>query len=223
MGSDSLLRAVRQQLSLGRLVPLGEPADRVWLAERAAVPVLREAAESVSGVSVVELRLALAGPATAAVPEAAPPSALPPGPLRIEARLAAGAVRPLHETAARVRAALAAAADDRIGLVVTAVDVAVVDLLPAPAGPPSGRAPRPAAGPAGGAAARVAAAVLRVPGVRGLSSAVEVPEGRGPVRVRLAVDGTRRTLDAARAASRAAATAAGRPAAVLVTDIAMPG
>ncbi|EGX59089.1 hypothetical protein SZN_14236, partial [Streptomyces zinciresistens K42] len=89
--SDGWTRAVRDQLGLGRLLPLGDARDGAWIAERAAEGVLRRAAEEVGGVRLEALRIGLADPREAresAVP--APPSALPPGPLRVSAEVAAG-------------------------------------------------------------------------------------------------------------------------------------
>ncbi|UCM87183.1 nucleopolyhedrovirus P10 family protein [Streptomyces marincola] len=239
MGSDQLAHAVRRQLSLGRLLPLGGPADGAWLAERAAAPVLRGAAERVPGVVVEDLRVAPAGDAVAALAAGAPPSALPPGPLRVEAVVVADAALPLPRTTAAVRAALAGAAAERLGLAVTDVDLTVRDVLTARelaalrtrGRPPAASVPSAAvtehaegtedaetAADAENAAAPVAAAVLAVPGVRGLTDvpggrlrAVEIPaDGRRPVRVQVAVDEAHRALDVARAVARAASAAAGR-------------
>ena len=100
-------QAVRQQLGLGRLLPLGGPADGAWITERAAVAALRRAARRAAGpVRSATLRIARRRPRRAprspAVP--APPSALPPGPLRIEADFAA-AGRPAAAGRGRPRCA----------------------------------------------------------------------------------------------------------------------
>ncbi|WP_053171223.1 hypothetical protein [Streptomyces sp. SBT349] len=250
MGADPVRGAVRRQLSLGRLVPLGRPVNGAgaWLAERAAEPVLRRAAESVPGVRVEEIRLSRADPGTdtdtdtdgdpgpeAAVPP--PPSGLPPGPLRITARFATGARRPLPAYAEDVRAALAAAAAGRLGLEVAAVDCEVTGLDTEPARPsPPGAADRarePVAArvPPAGPATEVAAAVLAVPGVRDLagdlggpSQAVVLSGDGRRIRVQLTTDATHRTRDVALAAGAAAARAARDPAlvTVVVTDIVGP-
>ncbi|MDT0344862.1 nucleopolyhedrovirus P10 family protein [Streptomyces litchfieldiae] len=229
-GSDRLLATVRRQLSLGRLVPLGGPGDGAWLAERAAAPVLRRAAATVPGVAVTELRLAVAGEPAGEPAVPPPPSALPPGPLLIDARFAADDRIPLRECAERVRAALAAAAGERLGLDVVAIDLEVTDLLAGepPRPEPADRAVR-GTPPPSGPGAHVAEAVLAVPGVRALSGAlggparaVEIAAEEPLIRLQLAVGAERRTLDIARAAARAAAGAAGSPpprVAVLITDI----
>jgi hypothetical protein len=226
--------AVRQQLGLGRVLPLGGPRDGAWIAERAADSVLRRAAASTRGVRLGTLRISAADPDAAydpAVPP--PPSALPPGPLRISAdflasaALTAPAAEPLPATAARLRATLATAATERLGLTVTEVDLRVTGLLdadedaaatghadePADDGPGRpghderhGDGPEP---PGDDEESRVAAAALSVPGVTrltgalgGLGRAVHIETGpalpRRHVRVEIAVAATERALDVAR-------------------------
>ncbi|MET9800061.1 hypothetical protein [Streptomyces sp. NPDC006368] len=133
MTADGWTTVVRSRLGLGRLLPLGGPADGAWLAERAADAVLRGTAWRVPGVSPGRLRVGLADTEEGALPAPLvppPPGALPPGPLRVEAEFAAtsGDV-PLPDLAARLRAALLAAAEDRLGLEVTEVDLRVTALL----------------------------------------------------------------------------------------------
>ncbi|MDT6987991.1 hypothetical protein ACFSUJ_07310 [Streptomyces lusitanus] len=131
MTADRWTRMVRQQVGLGRFLPLGGRHDGAWIAERAAGAVLRRAAErDVPEVRLDGIRIGLADPGAAAEPAVpAPPSALPPGPLRLTAEFAATAAWPLTETVSRLRAALAVAATERIGLEVTEVDLRVTDLL----------------------------------------------------------------------------------------------
>ncbi|MDJ1641518.1 hypothetical protein [Streptomyces pakalii] len=156
--ADGWTAGVRERLGLGRLLPLGGPADGVWIAETAAASVLRGAAAR-PGAVLGELRIGLAeeavpeegtvegdpvagtggggGPAGAGASAdpggpgspPAPPSALPPGPLRIEAEFAAAPDRPLPDTAAALRAALLTAAAARLGLEVAEVDLTVTALL----------------------------------------------------------------------------------------------
>ncbi len=124
---------VRQQVGLGRFLPLGGRHDGAWIAERAAGEVLRRAAErDVPEVRMDGIRIGLADPDAATEPAVpAPQSALPPGPLRLTAEFAATAAWPLPETVSRLRAALAVTATERIGLAVTEVDLRVTDLLDA--------------------------------------------------------------------------------------------
>ncbi|MEU1806287.1 hypothetical protein [Streptomyces sp. NPDC019937] len=234
MVTDRLAQAVRQQLRLGRLLPLGGPGDGAWLTERAADAVLRRAADALPGVRLGTLRVALADPQAAAPPAVpAPPSALPPGPLRVEAEFAATADRPLPVTADRLRGALLGAAADRLGLAVEAVDLRVTDVLdevpepePSPADHPEDREGREEGRDEGreddGSA--IAAAVTAVPGVARLAPALSQRavriEGRH-VRVELAVAPGHRALDVARAVRGALAATAPPPAtvAVLVTAV----
>ncbi|MER7929062.1 nucleopolyhedrovirus P10 family protein [Streptomyces sp. NPDC096057] len=130
MTADAWTRAVRHQLRLGRLLPLGDRRDGAWVTERAAEAVLRGAAEPVRGVRLGALRIALADPGDTREPAVPPPpGALPPGPLRITADFAAMATEPLPETASRLRTALATASAERLGLVVAAVDLQATVLL----------------------------------------------------------------------------------------------
>ncbi|TJZ51174.1 hypothetical protein FCH28_22055 [Streptomyces piniterrae] len=130
MAANQLAQTVRQQLGIGRVLPLGGPEDGAWITERAAAEVLRTAVGGLAGVRLGALRLAVADPDSAPEPAVPPPpSALPPGPLRIEADFAAVADRPLPAVAEGLRAALLAAADRELGLVVSTVDLRVSDLL----------------------------------------------------------------------------------------------
>lgn len=225
MVTDRLAQAVRQQLRLGRLLPLGGPEDGAWLTEGAADAVLRRAADAVPGVRLGALRIALADPEAAAPPAVpAPPSALPPGPLRAWAECAAAVDRPLPVTAERLRGALLGAAEDRLGLAVGAVDLRVTDVLdevPESTPPPAGQPPAEELTDDGSA---IAAAVTAVPGVARLAPVL----GRGAVRVEgahvrieLAVAPGHRALDVAREVRAAVAATAPPPAtvAVLVTAV----
>lgn len=166
------------------------------------------------------LRIGPAGEAFAA-PDAAgavvpPPSGLPPGPLRIEASVAVRADRPLTDSADEVRAVLTAAAGERLGLDVAAIDVEVTALLPDPtpgaADPPAPPALPPGTAPDSEPGASVAAAVLAVPGVLSLSGALGGPSRAVEVtddviRVQLTIAPDHRALDVARAVSAAIARA----------------
>ncbi|MFD9003989.1 nucleopolyhedrovirus P10 family protein [Streptomyces sp. NPDC059582] len=241
MTADRLARAVRDRLGLGRLLPLGGRADGAWITERAAEAVLRRSARGVPGVSLGALRIAPADPAEADradeadeaddvndvndvndVSEAVvpPPSALPPGPLRVSADFAATASVPLPGTASLLRAALASAATEGLGLTVTEVDLRVTGLLDT--GPPDEEpetSPEPAREPwasgaeAGPEEARAAAAVLSLAGVDRLTAVLggrpvhlalgerqgEAAPPRRHARVEIAVRMEHRALDVARA------------------------
>ncbi|MBA4859836.1 hypothetical protein H1V43_00275 [Streptomyces sp. PSKA54] len=146
MTADRWTQAVRRQLGLGRLLPLGGPRDGAWLAESAADSVLRTAADEQPGIRLGVLRIAPADPdagQTPAVPP--PPSALPPGPLRITAEFAATPTDPLPTTADRLRGTLFTTATEAIGLTVTDVDLRVTTLLDAEPSAPEPSGPEPSA------------------------------------------------------------------------------
>ncbi|MFD9504368.1 hypothetical protein [Streptomyces sp. NPDC060035] len=218
--ADGWTAAVRQRLGLGRLLPLGGPADGAWIAERAAAAVLREAATG-TGAMLGRLRIAAADADTAPDPEVpAPPGALPPGPLRIEAGFSATARRPLHVTAEALRSALLTAASARLGLDVAEVDLRVTELLETE--PERATAP-PAEVPTAEPDGVAGTAAGGVPGVVSLTRVLgnAVHSGAGHVRVELATAGDHRALDVARAVRGAVADAVeGRPSvAVLVTAV----
>lgn len=219
MAGDQLVTAVRRQLGLGRLLPLGGPADGAWIAERAAAGVLRQVGDALPGLRIGTLRLSLAD--ADAAPEAAvpsPPSALPPGPLLIGADVAVTAGRPVPASADLLREALLTCAAERLGLEVSVVDVRVTDLLDeagtegekgeGEAGGGQGGDAFPGGAPGGGGATAddagpLEAAVLRVPGAVRLVPALgalsrPVREEDGHVLVQLAVAPDRRTLDVAK-------------------------
>jgi hypothetical protein len=241
MTTDRWTRAVRHQVGLGRILPLGGPRDGAWITERAAEAVLRRAvARDAPGVRLDGVRIGLADPGAATgepvVPP--PPSALPPGPLRLAVEFAATAVEPVPVTASRLRAVLAEAAVERIGLSVTSVDLRVTELLDAEPGPvaepvaePEREAVSEPSDP-GSEAGRVAEAARAVPGVSRLTGAlgrsVHLAEHPGEnalprrhVRVELAVVADARPLDVARGVRSAVASAlpGGPTVAVLITAV----
>lgn len=238
MTADRWTQAVKRQLGLGRLLPLGSAQDGAWITERAAEAVLRRAAEEMRGVRLEALRIALVDPDDAddaAVPP--PPSALPPGPLRVTADLAATAAEPLPATAQRLRGLLTAAATQRLGLTVTEVDLRVTALLDEDLTPASVGQPEPvrAAEPQNPEEERIAAAASAVPGVTqltgalgGLGRAVHIEERqdeaalpRRHVRVEIAVSADHRAVEVAREVRRKTGeTLADHPTvAVLVTAV----
>ncbi len=248
MVTDRLAQTVREQLRLGRLLPLGGREDGSWITEHAAGEVLRRAADQVPDAHLGALRIAPADPDTAATPAVPPPpSALPPGTLRIAAECGATLEEPLPVTADRLRDVLLDTATDRLGLLVEAVDVRVTDVLdelpappPAPAAPRPGQnqpqppprppsAERPAPDPAAATAARAAVAAASVPGVARLAPVLGSPRPvriEGPhIRIELAVAADHRAVDVARAVRTAVAQSAPAPGdqpptvAVLVTAV----
>ncbi|MET7295163.1 nucleopolyhedrovirus P10 family protein [Streptomyces griseoloalbus] len=240
MTTDRWTRAVRQQVGLGRILPLGGARDGAWIAEQAVEAFLRRAAaRGAPGVRLDRLRIGLADPEDVGDPVVPPPpSALPPGPLRLTAEFAAPAAQPLPAVASLLRTALAEAAAERIGLAVAEVDLRVTELLDAeppgaPAAPPASQGePEAAPEPGDSEAGRVAAAALAVPGVTRLTGTLGrpvhltgLPGGtalpRRHARVDLAVRADARPLDVARAVrSAVAASLPDHPTvAVLVTAL----
>jgi hypothetical protein len=223
---DAVRRRVRRVLGLGGLLALGGPADGAWLAESAAVAVLRGAAASVPGATLDDVRLSLADPSaaedpTVPAPPAAPPAASPPGPLRVEADVAVWDLdEPLPALTAALRSALFDAAVEDLGLAVTVVDLRVTRLLDAapeerpPPEPPAAETP---SDPAGTAAAAT-------PGVAHLTATLGAAVHSAPdhVRVELATAEGHRALDVAQAVRSAVGTALGDDRAVTVVVTALP-
>ncbi|WP_030974521.1 MULTISPECIES: hypothetical protein [unclassified Streptomyces] len=220
--ADGWTAAVRQRLGLGRLLPLGGPADGAWISERAAVAVLRRTADTPGpGPVLGEVRIAVADPDSAPEPALpSPPSALPPGPLRIEATMSATADRPLPTAAAALRSALLTAAAQRLGLVVGEVDLRVTELLDTA---PERSAPESSAVRGAEPEGLAGTAAAGVPGVatltRVLGSAVHTAPDH--VRVELATSGDHRALDVALAVRTAVSEAVHGhpPVTVLVTAV----
>ncbi|MGW0334008.1 nucleopolyhedrovirus P10 family protein [Streptomyces sp. NPDC003011] len=212
MTAQEWTRTVRQQLRLGRFLPLGGARDGAWIAETAAGAVLRRAAEDLRGVRLDSVRIGLADPQDTHEPAVPPPpSALPPGPLLVTAQFAARASEPLPATAARLRTLLVAAAEG-LGLAVAEVDLKVTGLLDQDPEPRAVRAPEPASATASGDAdeERAAETALAVPGVHRLTGTLGRPAHieerqhgstalpRRHVRLELAVGADHRALEVVR-------------------------
>ncbi|MER7394981.1 Asp23/Gls24 family envelope stress response protein [Streptomyces sp. NPDC000151] len=110
---------VRTDLRPGRTLPLGEPADDAWITEAAAAKAFRAAAEALPAVFAGSCKVTLQAP---------------DGPATVNMEVAAGLEWPLPELAERIRERVLAAADEVVGMSVSAVDVTVVDLIDADAG-----------------------------------------------------------------------------------------
>lgn len=111
-----IMDVVRLELRPGRPLPLGEPAEDLWIMEAVVARAVRAAAESVPGVRAGSCRLRDGD-----------------GGDGVEVRLEihAPADAPLPELAARVRERVWEAADRELGMDITAVDIRVTDLVPA--------------------------------------------------------------------------------------------
>lgn len=177
MTSDRLADAVREQVALGRILPLGKPADGVWITEQAVAGVLRTAA-AVRGVRLGLLRVS--------------------SDLRVDAAFEVMADRPLPVVSQRLRQAMWDAAHDRLGLGMTGVDLTITGLLDT--APPVPEPLTPAPPPPGGTGP---AAVPAVPGVARLTSRLG---GAGSdAYLQIAVAPGHRAIDVARAVREVAA------------------
>ncbi|MFJ4201871.1 Asp23/Gls24 family envelope stress response protein [Streptomyces sviceus] len=128
-----IMDVVRMELRPGRPLPLGEPAEDLWIMEAVAARTLRAAAETVAGVRAGSCRLLDAGADGVGTDHAGTDGAVDGvvegvG-VRLDIHAPAGA--PLPELAARVRERVWEAADRELGLVVAMVDIRVTDLVPA--------------------------------------------------------------------------------------------
>ncbi|MFF3564667.1 hypothetical protein ACFYXS_31955 [Streptomyces sp. NPDC002574] len=112
--ADRVIRTVRAEIRLGRMLPLDDPAGDLRIAETAAAKVLRRAADTVIGAQIASLRMTPSGEGPA---------------VHIALTLAATPDRPLPEYAARVRQAVLHAAHRTLGLAISGVDVTITDLL----------------------------------------------------------------------------------------------
>lgn len=76
--TEAWMQAVRRQLDLGRLLPLGGPDDGTWITEQAAVRALGRTAAEIPGVWLESLRIGPASLGPVSEPSVRPPaSALP--------------------------------------------------------------------------------------------------------------------------------------------------
>ncbi|MFF7641840.1 Asp23/Gls24 family envelope stress response protein [Streptomyces canus] len=121
-----IMDVVRMELRPGRPVPLGEPAEDLWIMEAVAARALRAAAETITGVRAGSCRLL--DVAADGTPDGTPDGAVDGVEVRLDIHAPDDA--PLPDLAARVRERVWEAADRELGLPVAAVDIHVTDLLP---------------------------------------------------------------------------------------------
>ncbi|MFD9590105.1 Asp23/Gls24 family envelope stress response protein [Streptomyces sp. NPDC059980] len=113
-----VMDVVRVELRPGRPLPLGDPAEDLWIMEAVAARTLRTAGETVAGVRAGSCRI---------VPRT--PSA-PGGSAGVDVRLdiVAPVDAALEHLAERVRERVLDVARGRLGMDVTAVDIRITDL-----------------------------------------------------------------------------------------------
>ncbi|MGW8697335.1 hypothetical protein ACWGOK_10480 [Streptomyces eurythermus] len=105
---------VRAEVRRGRLLPVAGPGRGMRIAENAAAKVLRRAADTVPGARAATCRLVPVGEGTG---------------VRVTMTLAAALDHPLPERVRQVRRSVLHSAGQDLGMAVTAVDIAVVDVL----------------------------------------------------------------------------------------------
>ncbi|KPI07508.1 protein of unknown function DUF322 [Actinobacteria bacterium OK074] len=110
-----IMDVVRLELRPGRPLPLGEPAEDLWIMEAVAARALRAAAETVPGVRAGSCRLL---------------DVHADGGAEVRLDIHAPADAPLPDLAARVRDRVREAADRELGMAIAAVDIHVTDLVP---------------------------------------------------------------------------------------------
>ncbi|MFE1247017.1 Asp23/Gls24 family envelope stress response protein [Streptomyces sp. NPDC058735] len=132
--TESLTRRVmdlvRLELRPGRPLPLGDPAEDLWITEAVAARTVLAAAETVPGVRAGSCRLVPVAAGEDA--GAAPPKAGTGGAVVIRLDVHAPAGLSLPDVAARVRERVREAVDRQLGMPVAAVDIRVTDVVPAP-------------------------------------------------------------------------------------------
>ncbi|MEU6093170.1 hypothetical protein ABZ865_41850 [Streptomyces sp. NPDC047085] len=112
--ADRVMSIVRAEVRLGRLLPLADTVLDLRIAETAAAKVLRQAADTVPGARVATCRILPAGERAE---------------VQVTMTLAAALDRPLPGRVDQVRRSIIHAAEQALGLAVTAVDIIVADVL----------------------------------------------------------------------------------------------
>lgn len=112
-----IMDVVRLELRPGRPLPLGEPAEDLWIMEAVAARTLRAAAETVAGVRTGSCRLV----------DARADGTDDSVAVRLDIHAPVGV--PLPELTDRVRARVREAADRELGMVLASVDIRVTDLV----------------------------------------------------------------------------------------------
>jgi hypothetical protein len=115
-----IMDVVRLELRPGRPLPLGEPAEDLWIMEAVAARTLRAAAETVAGVRAGSCRLVdTRADGTDGTDDSVG--------VRLDIHVPMGVCLP--ELTDRVRARVWEAADRELGMVLASVDIRVTDLV----------------------------------------------------------------------------------------------
>ncbi|MBP8535106.1 hypothetical protein [Streptomyces sp. MK37H] len=112
--ADRVMRAVRAEVRLGRMLPLDDPTRELRIAETAAAKVLRRAADRAPGVRAASCRL---------IPDEGSTR------VTIAMTLAVTLDQPLPGRATEVRRAVAHAAGHELGLAVSTIDLRIASVL----------------------------------------------------------------------------------------------
>lgn len=112
--ADRVVRAVRAEVRLGRMLPLDDRGRDLRIAETTAAKILRRAADLVPGVRAASCRLAPDGSATG---------------VGLAMTLAMTVDQPLPGRTAEVRRAVGDAARRDLGLALSRIDLSVVSVL----------------------------------------------------------------------------------------------
>ncbi|MEV6719444.1 Asp23/Gls24 family envelope stress response protein [Streptomyces xanthochromogenes] len=117
--TERVMDVVRLELRPGHPLPLGAPDEDMWVMESAAARVLRAAAERVPGVRSGSCRIT--------------PEPDQPGRVAISLHIVAPMTAPgLPALAEEVRRSVGEAADHRLGLEITGIDVHIVGIADEP-------------------------------------------------------------------------------------------
>jgi hypothetical protein len=112
--ADRVIRAVRAETRLGRMLPLDDSARELRIAETTAAKILRRAADRVPGVRAASCRLTPDDGSTE---------------VALAMTLAMTLDKPFPGRAAKVRRAVAYAAQHELGLAVRSIDLSIVSVL----------------------------------------------------------------------------------------------
>ncbi|MFE9680459.1 Asp23/Gls24 family envelope stress response protein [Streptomyces sp. NPDC006285] len=118
--TERVMDVVRLELRPGRPLPLGEPAEDLWIMEAVAARALRAAAETVSGIRAGSCRVLPLRTSDAADGSG--------GQVEVRLALHAPAGVPLPDLADQVRSRVREAADRLLGMELAAVDIRITDL-----------------------------------------------------------------------------------------------